>query len=98
MKYTKNVLKVIDDKEIISYNVSGENGFEFEILNLGGVITKVITPDKDGNLENVVLGYKDIENYIKNPFYYGGLIGRTAGRICDGKVVIEEKEYNLNKN
>ncbi len=34
MKYTKNVLKVIDDKEIISYNVSGENGFELEILNL----------------------------------------------------------------
>ena len=98
MKYTKNVLKVIDDKEIISYNVSGENGFEFEILNLGGVITKVITPDKDGNLENVVLGYKDIENYIKNPFYYGGLIGRTSGRICEGKVVIEGNEYDLNKN
>ena len=70
MKYTKNVLKVIDDKEIISYNVSGKNGFEFEILNLGGVITKIMTPDKDGNLENIVLGYKDVENYIKNPMYF----------------------------
>ena len=98
MKWSKNIQKVINDKEIISYNVSGENGFEFEILNLGGVITKIITPDKDGNLENIVLGYKDIENYIKNPSYYGGIIGRTAGRICDGKVVIEGKEYDLNKN
>lgn len=98
MKYTKTLLKTINGQDIIAYNVRAKNGFEFEILNFGGVITKIKTPDKDANLENIVLGYKDIEDYIKNPFYYGGLIGRTSGRISDGKVVIECREYDLNKN
>ena len=67
MNLTKTLLKNIDNKEIISYNVRFDNGFEVEILNLGGIITKIITPDKNGNLENIVVGYKDIESYIQNP-------------------------------
>ena len=51
MNLTKTLLKNIDNKEIISYNVRFDNGFEVEILNLGGIITKIITPDKNGNLE-----------------------------------------------
>ena len=98
MKCVKTLLKTIDDKDIIAYNVKFKNGFEFEILNLGGIITKIKTPDKYGNIENIVVGYKNIEDYIINPFYYGGIIGRTSGRICDGKVIIEGKEYQLNKN
>ena len=98
MKLTKTLLKQIDNKDIISYNVSFDNGFEVEILNLGGIITKIITPDKEGNLENIVVGYKDIESYIENPSYFGAIIGRTAGRICEGKVVIDDVEYDLAKN
>ena len=70
MNLTKTLLKNIDNKEIISYNVRFDNGFEVEILNLGGIITKIITPDKNGNLENIVVGYKDIESYIQNPSYF----------------------------
>ena len=65
MNLTKTLLKNIDNKEIISYNVRFDNGFEVEILNLGGIITKIITPDKNGNLENIVVGYKDIEAIYK---------------------------------
>lgn len=77
MNLTKTLLKNIDNKEIISYNVRFDNGFEVEILNLGGIITKIITPDKNGNLENIVVGYKDIESYIQNPSYFGAIIGRN---------------------
>ena len=69
MNLTKTLLKNINKKDIISYNIKFNNGFEVEILNLGGIITKIVTPDKNGNLENVVLGYKDIESYIQNPSY-----------------------------
>ena len=81
MKLTKTLLKKIDDKEIVSYNISFENGFEVEILNLGGIITKIITPDKNGNLENVVVGYKDIESYIENPSYFV-IISTTKKTSC----------------
>ena len=98
MKCTQTLLKNINGKDIMAYNVCADNGFEVEILNLGGIITKIMTPDKDGKLENVVVGYKDIQSYIENPSYFGAIIGRTSGRICEGKVVIENKEYELNKN
>lgn len=98
MNLTKTLLKKINNKEIISYNVKFDNGFEVEILNLGGIITKIITPDKNGNLENIVVGYKDIESYIQNPSYFGAIIGRTSGRICEGKISINQVDYQLAKN
>lgn len=87
-----------NNSDITAYNVKFKNGFEVEVLNLGGVINKIITPDENNNLENIVVGYQDINDYIENPHYYGAIIGRTGGRICDGKIVIEGKEYKLNKN
>ena len=98
MKCKKSTVGRLNNEEIVAYNVKFENGFEVEILNLGGVITKIITPNKDNNLENIVLAYEDINDYIENPYYYGAIIGRTAGRINEGKIVIDDKEYELNKN
>ena len=65
MNLTKTLLKNIDNKEIISYNVRFDNGFEVEILNLGGIITKIITPDKTAidNLNSSII------NFIKYPYF-----------------------------
>lgn len=98
MKYTKRIVGSLNGEVIVAHNIKATNGFEVEILNLGGIITKIITPDKDNNLENIVTAYKNIESYYTNPSYFGAIVGRTSGRICEGKVVIEGKEYNLNKN
>ena len=98
MKCTRSVVGSVYGQNIIAYNIKFDNGFEVEILNLGGVITKIITPDKDNNFENIVLAYEDIEDYIENPNYYGAIIGRTSGRICNGKVTINDRDYELNKN
>lgn len=98
MEYSKNVVGNINNEDIVAYNVKMENGFEIEILNLGGIITKIITPDINNNLENIVVGYKNIKSYYNNPSYFGAIIGRTSGRINEGKIIIEDKEYNLNKN
>lgn len=98
MKYSKIIVGNINNKDIIAHNVKMDNGFEVEILNLGGIITKIITPNIENELENIVVGYKDIESYYRNPSYIGAIIGRTSGRISEGKVIIEGNEYNLNKN
>ena len=98
MRCNQSIIGVLDNENIIAYNVKFENNFEVEIINLGGVITKIITPDKDNNFENIVLGYENINDYIENPYYYCAIIGRTSGRICEGHIKIEDKEYKLNKN
>lgn len=98
MKYSKKIVGKIGNEDIIAHNILYENGFEFEILNLGGIITKIITPDKDNNLENIVVGYNSIDSYKANPSYMGAIIGRTSGRINEGIIKIENKEYKLFKN
>lgn len=71
---------------------------KIEILNFGGIIRKIETPDKNGIFENVVLGYENIEEYYKNPDYIGALVGRTSGRIKNGEFTLNNKKYILAKN
>lgn len=71
-----------------------ENKFlKVELLNLGAIIRKIEFKDR-----NVVLGYEDIEKYRENPTYLGAIIGRTAGRIKDGILKLDDTEYQLDKN
>jgi len=46
--------------------------------------TKVIVPDKDGHLADVVLGYDDLKGYesTTNRPYFGAIVGRVANRIA----------------
>ena len=71
-----------------------ENKFlKVELLNLGAIIKKIEFKDK-----NIVLGYEDIEKYRENPAYLGAVIGRTAGRIKDGILKLDDTEYQLDEN
>ena len=76
-----------------------ENKFlKVEFLNLGAIIKKIELKDKNGNIKNIVLGYEDVEKYRENPAYLGAIIGRTAGRIKDGILKLNDTEYQLDKN
>lgn len=76
-----------------------ENKFlKVEFLNLGAIIKKIEFKDKNGDVKNIVLGYEDIEKYRENPAYLGAVIGRTAGRIKDGLLKLDDTEYHLDKN
>jgi len=78
--------------------IENKQNLEVSFLNFGGIITKIIVPDNRGQLENVVLAYKDYEEYLDNPAYFGAIIGRTAGRIKDGEFSLNGKTYILDKN
>ena len=91
-------LGFFNNEEIFEYKIENKNGLAVTVLNLGGVITGIYTPNKYGKIENIVLAYKDLESYFESPSYYGGIIGRTSGRIHKGEITIGEKKYFLNKN
>lgn len=92
----------VTKKEILGmwteYTLSNDHGMAVSVLDLGGIITKIIVPDRNGNIENVVLGYKDYREYNKNPNYFGALIGRVAGRIQGASFKLNDKTYNLAAN
>lgn len=80
------------------YFLTNKNGMKLEVLNLGGIITSLTAPDKNGHYEDVVLGFKNTEDYLQNSYYYGALIGRYGNRIANGKFEIDGKTYQTHQN
>lgn len=80
------------------YTLKNKSGMEVCITNFGARIASVMVPDKDGKMKDVVLGFDNINDYINIPSDFGAAIGRYANRIKDGKIVIDEKEYQLPQN
>lgn len=92
-------LSFIDkNNEIYEYTLKNNNGMRVNILNLGGIITGIYIPDKNGVVENVVVGWKNHEEYKDDNGCTGAIVGRTAGRIADGKITISGTSYDITKN
>lgn len=87
-----------DGRTVHLYTLTNENGIEVKITNYGGIITSLKTPDKDGNIENIVLGFDDLESYLGEHPYFGALIGRYGNRIEDGEFELNGTEYQLTVN
>lgn len=98
MKIYSKVVSKGNFKNIVEYTLDNEVGLKVSILNLGATITKIETKDKKGQWGNIVLSYKNIDDYIENQSYYGATVGRTSGRIYKGEVEIEGQVYKLNNN
>jgi len=81
------------------YTLTNKNGMEVRISNYGGIIVALKTPDKNGNLADVVLGFDDLEGYMSsaNP-YFGGIIGRYGNRIAKGTFTLDGQMYALATN
>lgn len=80
------------------YLLKNANGMEVTVTNYGGRIVSVMVPDKEGNMQDVVLGYDSIADYMAVNNDFGATIGRYANRIANGKVTIEGIEYDLPTN
>lgn len=88
--------KVNDRWEL--FTLTNDNGMEVQFLNYGGIITKILVPDKNNNIENIVLGYPDYKDYESDPNFFGSIIGPVAGRIEGAKFTINEENFDLEKN
>lgn len=83
-----------------NYVLKNKNGMEIHVTNFGGIVTKILTKDKNGKSGDIVLGFDRAENYQKNyqhP-YFGALIGRYGNRIAKGRFILDGKEYKLAVN
>ena len=68
---------------------------EVHVTNYGCTIVKVLMKDREGNVDDVVLGYDSLEEYQKHDGYLGALVGRVANRIKKGHFVLNGKAYQL---
>ena len=80
------------------YTLRNTHGVEAKIMNYGGIVVSLKVPDRNGKFDDVVLGFKDLDSYLKPGPYFGALIGRYGNRIAKGRFTLNGVEYKLAVN
>ena len=87
--------KTADGKPVDIFTLTNAKGMEAKIMTYGGIVVSLKTPDRDGKLDDVVLGFDTLDPYLKGHPFFGALVGRYGNRIAKGRFKIDGKEYSL---
>jgi aldose 1-epimerase len=80
------------------FTLTNPSGLRVQAISYGGIITSLETPDRQGALDDVVLGFDDLEPYLAGTPYFGAIIGRYGNRIAGGRFTLEGETYELATN
>ena len=94
----ESVGKTPDGHVVDRYTLVNENGLRVAIFTYGATITTVEVPDRNGQMENVVLSLDSLQDYFRGHPYFGSTVGRYANRIAKGTFRLLGKEYKLATN
>ena len=81
-----------------SYELTHSSGASFSLINYGAAITKLVVPDKDGTLSDIMLGFSDLDHYMADPGCHGSVVGRHANRIRGASFSLNGETYHLPAN
>ena len=98
MLQKENFIGEINGRKTNLYTLKNNLGLSAQITNYGAALVSISVPDKEGNFEDVVLGYENIQDYEADKYFHGAIVGRFANRIGYGKFAINNHEYQLNCN
>ena len=90
--------KMPDGKPVERFSLTNANGMELKAIGYGGIITSLRVPDRNGKLDDVVLGFDSLEGYLKPPPFFGAIIGRYGNRIGKAQFTIDGTTYKLAAN
>lgn len=96
MKITKNEFGMTKDNQPISlYTIENASGASVTLSDYGCRIIKIMVPNKEGKLTDVILGLMNADEYLADDASLGAVVGRCANRIAKGHFTLNDKEYNL---
>ncbi|MFO1487306.1 MAG: aldose epimerase family protein [Verrucomicrobiota bacterium] len=94
----KDFGKTADGQTVEIFTLRNAKGMEAQIMTYGGIVTSLKVPDRNGKLDDVVLGYDNLGPYLTNNPYFGALIGRYGNRIANGMFTLDGHTYSLPQN
>ncbi len=80
------------------FTLANAAGVEVRAITFGGIITSIVTPDRDGAPGDIVLGHDSLGPYLDQTTYFGALVGRHANRIARARFPLDGREYGLTPN
>ncbi len=95
---TKKFGTTKDGAVVTSYTITNKNGLSVSALDYGAVINTLMVPDRNGKMDDIVLGFDDVAGYEVNGCFFGAFIGRHGNRIGQAKFELNGTAYQLEKN
>ncbi len=87
-----------DGTPVRIYTLKNQNGMAVKITQYGAIITEIHAPNRNGKDDDVVLGFDNLDRYLKGHPFFGAIAGRVANRIANGRFTLDGKEYTLATN
>jgi aldose 1-epimerase len=85
-------------QQVRAFTMTNARGVQVRVIDYGGIIVSIKTPDRAGTLADIVLGFDDVQGYVKSSPYFGAITGRYANRIAKGRFQLDGKTYTLAVN
>ncbi|CAA9195854.1 Aldose 1-epimerase [Flavobacterium bizetiae] len=96
---TKKKIGQVQEQDVFEYTLQNKTGMQVQLITYGAAITNVITPDKDGKMSSVVLGFDSLSQFAgTDNSLMGSTVGRVANRISNKKFTIDGQEYTLSSD
>lgn len=90
--------RLVDGTPVQEHVLDNGCGLTLSVLDLGGIVTQLLCPDRDGRRASVVARLARLEDYPGPARSFGSLVGRCAGRIAGGRFVLDGETFELTRN
>jgi aldose 1-epimerase len=90
--------KTNDGTAVEQYILRNSHGMQATVITYGGVLQSLKVPDKHGKLDDVVLGFDDVQGYQSGTAFFGATIGRFGNRLAGGAFELDGKRYQVPLN
>jgi aldose 1-epimerase len=90
--------KTAEGDSVMLYTLKNEKDIVVKIMSYGGIITEIHTPDRNGKLGNITLGFDNLDQYLAGHPNFGALIGRFGNRIAKAQFSLDGENYQLAVN
>jgi len=97
-KVEKLPFGVADGRAVDLYVLTDSGGMVAKVMTYGATLTELDTPDRDGEMGDVVLGFPSLDGYLAKEPYFGATVGRVGNRIARGRFTLGGKTYQLATN
>lgn len=95
---TTHFFDTYEGHTVNKYSLTNANGVTVSAISMGATLYEILVPTKDGGTANLVLNYPNSADYLANPFYVSMAIGRTAGRIKNSELLLNNETYKIQPN
>lgn len=87
-----------DGRPVEMFTLTNAHRVEVHLLSYGAIIASLRAPDRDGRVEDIVLGFDTLEGYLTRSRYFGAVVGRCANRIADACFTLDGTTHQLTAN